>query len=98
VYTEGIVSAVDTLAVGNAIIELGGGRHSVGEQLDLSVGFTDVAAIGTRLDGERPLAVIHAATEADAVAAEQNLRSAFAISDEVPAQNPVIYGILEGQA
>jgi thymidine phosphorylase len=98
VHTEGIVSAVDTLAVGNAIIELGGGRHSVGEQLDLSVGFTDVAAIGTRLDGERPLAVIHAATEADAVAAEKNLRSAFAISDEAPAQNPVIYGILEGQA
>ncbi len=98
VHTEGIVSAVDTLAVGNAIIELGGGRHSVGEQLDLSVGFTDVAAIGTRLDGERPLAVIHAATEADAVAAEKNLRSAFAISDEAPARNPVIYGILEGQA
>jgi thymidine phosphorylase len=98
VHTEGIVSAVDTLAVGNAIIELGGGRHSVGEQLDLSVGFTDVAAIGTRLEGERPLAVIHAATEADAVAAEKNLRSAFAISDEAPAQNPVIYGILEGQA
>jgi thymidine phosphorylase len=98
VHAEGIVSAVDTLAVGNAIIELGGGRHSVGEQLDLSVGFTDVAAIGTRLDGERPLAVIHAATEADAVAAEKNLRSAFAVSDEAPALNPVIYGILEGQA
>ena len=96
VHAEGIVSAVDTLAVGNAIIELGGGRHSVGEQLDLSVGFTDVASIGARLDGEQPLAIIHAATEADAVLAERNLRSAFTLSDEVPDPNPVIYGILEG--
>ena len=96
VQAEGIVSAVDTLEVGNAIIELGGGRRRVGEQLDLSVGLTDVAAIGTRLDRERPLAIIHAATEADAAAAEEHLRSAYTLSAEAAGRNPVIYGILEG--
>jgi thymidine phosphorylase len=96
VHAEGTVSAVDTLAVGNAIIELGGGRRTVGETLDLSVGITDVASIGTRLEGEQPLATIHAATEEDAVLAERNLRAAFTLSDEAPEPNPVIYGILEG--
>ncbi len=94
----GIVSAVDTLAVGNAIIELGGGRHNVGERLDLSVGFTDIAAIGTRLDRERPLAVIHAASEADADAAERNLLAACSLSEEAPETRPVIYEILDGDA
>ena len=98
VHAEGIVSAVDTLAVGNAIIELGGGRHNVGEQLDLSVGFTDIAAIGTRLDGERPLAVIHAACEADADAAERDLLAACSLSEDAPETRPVIYEILAGDA
>ncbi|HSM30828.1 MAG TPA: thymidine phosphorylase [Woeseiaceae bacterium] len=98
VHAEGIVSAVDTLAVGNAIIELGGGRHNVGEQLDLSVGFTDIAAIGTRLDRERPLAVIHAAREADADAAERDLLAACSLSEDAPETRPVIYEILAGDA
>jgi thymidine phosphorylase len=96
VHAEGIVSAVDTFAVGNAIIELGGGRRTVGEKLDLSVGFTDVASIGTRLDADRPLAVIHAATDADAETAERNLLAACELSDEPAAARPVICGILEG--
>lgn len=98
VHAEGIVSAVDTFAVGNAIIELGGGRRTVGEKLDLSVGFTDVASIGTRVDAERPLAVIHAATDADARAAERNLLAACRLSSEVPETRSVICGILEGGA
>jgi len=96
VYAEGVVAAVNTRAVGNAIIELGGGRRKVGDRLDLSVGFTDVAAIGTTLGPERPLAVIHAASEADADLAEQNLRAACRLSAEAPAERPVIYRILEG--
>jgi thymidine phosphorylase len=98
VHAEGIVSAVDTFAVGNAIIELGGGRRTVGEKLDLSVGFTDVASIGTRLDADRPLAVIHAATETDARAAEGNLLAACRLSSEAPETRSVICGILEGGA
>jgi thymidine phosphorylase len=98
VHAKGIVSAVDTLAVGNAIIELGGGRHSVGEQLDLSVGLTDIAAIGTRLDGERPLAVVHAASEKDADVAERSLLAACSLSEDAPGTRPVIYEILDGDA
>jgi thymidine phosphorylase len=98
VRADGILAEVDTRAVGNAIIELGGGRRKVGDKLDLSVGFTDVASIGTRIDAERPLAVIHAATEADADAAESNLLAACRLSAETPEPRPVICGILEGRA
>jgi thymidine phosphorylase len=96
VYADGIVRAVDTRAVGNAIIELGGGRRKVGEALDLSVGFSSIAAVGTKLDKSSPLAVVHAASEDDAANAERDLLAAVSIGQEVPADRAVICEILTG--
>jgi len=96
VYASGIVTAIDTRAIGNAIIELGGGRRIVGEKLDLSVGFEHVAAIDTKVDDATPLAVIHAASEADAVVAERNLRAAVTLDDTMHAERPVVLEILTG--
>ncbi len=96
VYAKGMVTAVDTRAVGNAIIELGGGRREVGQKLDLSVGFSDLAPIGTELSSDRPLAVVHAASDADAEAAEKNLLQAIHLGDEPPAGRAVVAEILTG--
>ena len=96
VFGKGIVTDVDTRAIGNAIISLGGGRRQVGETLDLSVGFTAIAPTGTELDSERPLAVIHAATKSDADDAAQNLLNACTTGVSVPGERPVICEILTG--
>jgi thymidine phosphorylase len=96
VHAEGYLSAVNARAVGNAIIELGGGRRKVGEALDLSVGFSNIAPTGTHLDDEKPLAVVHAASDADADAAQQNLLAACQLDDSPPKDRPVIYEILTG--
>jgi len=96
VHAEGVLAEVDTRAVGNAIIELGGGRHEVGEKLDLSVGFTDVAPIGTLLDADRPLALVHAATAEDADIAEKNLLAACRLAAEAPEPRPAICRIMTG--
>ncbi|MGB5331005.1 MAG: thymidine phosphorylase [Woeseiaceae bacterium] len=96
VHADGIVARVNTRAIGNALIELGGGRRKVGESLDLSVGFSDIASIGTRVDSATPLAVIHAANEPDAIQAEKNLLAACTLSDDAPAGRPVICEILAG--
>ncbi len=96
VMAEGIVTAVDTRAVGNAIIELGGGRRRVGEALDLSVGFSRIAPIGTRLDADTPVAVVHAATEDAAKQAAAQLLAAVTLGEEAPGERPVICEILTG--
>lgn len=96
VHADGVLSVVNTRAVGDALIELGGGRRVVGEQLDLSVGFSDFAALGTRLDSETPLAIVHAASEADADRARNSLLAACSFADEAAAANPVISEILTG--
>jgi len=96
VHAGGTVCAVDTRAIGNAIIELGGGRRQVGEALDLSVGFSGVASAGTELDEHTPLAVIHAASEDDAAVAESNLLAAVSVGQKAPADRPVVCEILTG--
>jgi len=96
IHAAGYLASVDTRGVGNAIIELGGGRHRVGEALDLSVGFSDFASVGTLLDGETPLAVVHAASEDDAAQAEELLLAACTTVADEPAKAPVISEILTG--
>jgi thymidine phosphorylase len=96
VRAEGFVTSVDTRAIGNAIIELGGGRRKVGEALDLSVGFSNIAPVGTALDGDTPLAVVHAASDSAADKAEQNLLAACELGESPPETRSVIGEILTG--
>jgi thymidine phosphorylase len=97
VHATGFLTQVNTRGVGNAIIELGGGRHRVGEVLDLSVGFSDIASIGTLLDENTPLAVVHAASDADAAQAEAMFREACVITVDAPETAPVISEIRTGK-
>jgi thymidine phosphorylase len=98
VHAQGVLESVDTRAVGNAIIELGGGRRKVGEKLDLSVGFSALAPIGTQLDADRPLAIVHAASDSAAEQAAEHLLAAVTTGDADAAVRPVICDILTGDA
>jgi len=93
---QGCLAALDTRAIGNAVIELGGGRRRVGEPIDHSVGFSGIAALGTRLDRQTPLAVVHAATRPDAERAADAFRAACTFAAEAPATRPVIETIVSG--
>lgn len=90
----GYIGSVDTFALGNAIIELGGGRKTLGEELDLSVGLTDVAPVGGRVDSDRPLAIVRASSEDAAGIAAAMIRDAYKISASPPAQRPLVYATL----
>jgi len=87
----GYLAAVDAFRLGSAIIELGGGRRRLGDALDLSVGLADVASVGTRVDDQVPLAVIHANSEAAAGSAAALVLEACTISDEQPEAGTIIY-------
>ena len=46
------------------LFPVGGGRRQASDTIDYSVGFSDMARLGDSVDGQRPLAVIHAKDEA----------------------------------
>jgi thymidine phosphorylase len=80
----GIVTAIDTRAIGVAVIGLGGGRTRPQDDIDHAVGFTDLAGLGVGVGPERPLGTVHARDEASAEAAARALAAACAIGADAP--------------
>jgi thymidine phosphorylase len=88
--SSGIIESVATRDIGLAVVALGGGRTRPEDSIDHAVGFTDLAGLGERVDAERPIGVVHARTDAQADAAAEALRQAYAVSDSAPAGTPLI--------
>jgi thymidine phosphorylase len=86
----GLVTAINTRALGVAVVALGGGRSTPGTAIDPSVGLTDVAGIGDEVGSNRPLCRVHARSEADADSASQAIQRAYEIGDEPPAGRPIV--------
>ncbi|WP_457597577.1 thymidine phosphorylase [Hydrogenimonas sp.] len=93
---EGYVVAIDTRAVGMAVVALGGGRVRPQDTIDYTVGLTDILPLGERADAHRPLAYVHARSDADYDEAARRLRDAYSISKTPPASlPPLIYTRIE---
>ncbi|MCM8736465.1 thymidine phosphorylase [Azospirillum sp. A1-3] len=87
----GFVGAIDTRGVGMAVVALGGGRTKTTDTIDFAVGFDEIAGLGDPVGpGERPLAILHARTEAQADEAERRLRASVTVGDTAPARGPLI--------
>ncbi|MEY0233014.1 thymidine phosphorylase [Providencia manganoxydans] len=93
VYAEksGIVSAMDTRALGMSVVTLGGGRRKATDPIDYSVGLSDIAALGATVDSQTPLAIIHANSEKAWEEAAKEVRAAMVISDKAPETTPMVY-------
>jgi thymidine phosphorylase len=88
---EGVVAAIDTRAVGVAVIALGGGRTRPSDSIDPSVGFDALAPIGAAVGPDAPIGRVHARTEAGAEAAADALRAAYAVGAAAPLlRDPVL--------
>jgi len=87
----GVVVAIDTRAIGIAVVELGGGRMRAADAIDHSVGFTALAGLGATLGKERPLAKVHARDAATADRAARSIRGAYKLGDGAPPAAKVVY-------
>lgn len=86
----GHVTRIDGEALGLAVVALGGGRMKGGDRINPSVGLSDIAGLGEEISTGLPLAIIHAASEAEADVAEAAVRAAFTVGDEEVAEPPLI--------
>jgi thymidine phosphorylase len=80
----GVVTRVDALTIGLVVVALGGGRRRADDAIDPAVGLTDVRGPGDRVGPDRPLAVVHARSTADAEVAARVLRGAVTVADGPP--------------
>jgi thymidine phosphorylase len=88
--SPGRVEGIATRAIGLAVVALGGGRTRPQDAIDHAVGLTHLAGLGEAVNGERPLGLVHARTEAQAEAAGETLRRAYTLSDAAPAETPIV--------
>ena len=78
---RGVLVAMDTRAIGLAVVALGGGRARASDVVDPRVGLSHIRPLGTALQAGEPLLQVHAATAADAEAACSALLTAMTIAD-----------------
>ncbi|TGD98572.1 thymidine phosphorylase [Methylobacterium nonmethylotrophicum] len=86
----GRVSAIATRDLGVAVIGLGGGRTRPQDAIDHAVGLTDLAGLGDEVGPDRPLAVVHAQSEAEAERAAAAVTAAYRIGSAAAAERGVI--------
>ncbi|KAF2083416.1 thymidine phosphorylase [Saccharata proteae CBS 121410] len=79
VLADGVVTAVDTRAVGLAVVALGGGRTTPSDEVDTAVGFSALRFPGEAVGKGSPLGVVHARTEAKAEEGARALRAAYTV-------------------
>lgn len=75
----GVVTKVDTRAVGMVVVSLGGGRTRPQDPVDHAVGLTGLADVGDEVGSDRPLGYVHARTDLQAVQAAGLLRAAYRV-------------------
>lgn len=88
----GRIVAMDTRAIGVALIDLGGGRRRPQDKIDHRVGVSEFQPVGAELGPDRPLCLIHAADEAGWDRAAAAVRAAVKIGESPP---PVTSPILD---
>ncbi|MFG0832553.1 thymidine phosphorylase [Aeromonas bivalvium] len=88
---SGFVTAMDTRELGLAVVAMGGGRRAAGDKLDYAVGLTDFIRLGQSVEADKPLALIHAQTEAQFAEAARMVQAAVKIGDTRPQALPEVY-------
>ncbi|MFO1002381.1 MAG: thymidine phosphorylase [Planctomycetaceae bacterium] len=91
---DGVISAMDTEALGLVIISLGGGRRKMGDPIDHSVGLEMLVRIGDRVSRGTPLVKIFS-DQPEAVI--PSLRAAIQISETGKAPELIVERIGESQ-
>ncbi len=89
---NGTISAINTRALGIAIVAIGGGRTDPLAAIDHAVGLTSIAGLGQHVGpSDRPLALAHVQTPDDLARVSEAVNQAFQIGGP-PEVNQIIAG------
>jgi len=84
---DGFVASVDGLAIGNVIVEIGGGRMLAHDKIDNAIGFRCNLKTGDKVSKGQGIGTVFCRDRAQFESVSEKLRNAFTIADE-PVQKP----------
>ena len=92
---SGYIAGFDAKVIGQAVVNLGGGRLKKEDLIDYAVGIETVKKIGDEIKEGEPILYIHANTETQGLLQIETLRSSIKISKEPVAKAKEILDIIE---
>lgn len=92
---SGFVSEIDTCALGNAIVEIGGGRTKAEDSIDPAVGFACEKYIGDEIRAGETLGILFCRNENQAHLISEKLQNAYKISESQPQKMELIREIIQ---
>jgi thymidine phosphorylase len=93
---HGFVTRIDMRAVGMIVVRLGGGRLRAEDAIDPAVGLSALSPIGQVVDEQKPLAVVHAASQSAWEEAAAAVQAAMTIGAQRPADKSAVAGRMGG--
>ena len=92
---EGFIAAMDTRAIGVAVVEIGGGRRDAADAIDHSVGYDQLIGLGAMVEAGDLIGRVHAADEAAADHAAAALQNAIRYSPDAPSPPDPVLGRID---
>ncbi|MDY0022459.1 thymidine phosphorylase [Arenimonas caeni] len=94
----GWLAAIDTRALGEAVVDLGGGRRHGDDRIDTRVGLDAIVPVGSAIEAGQPLLRVHAADDAALSATLARLAPCFRIDERPPAGQPLVLARIDAKA
>ena len=88
---RGFIKSIQTRNLGLILIELGGGRKHINDQINFSVGFENVIDVGNTVDLSTPLVTVHSSSKDVFEKVKNGIQSCFEISEEKVDKLATIY-------
>jgi thymidine phosphorylase len=86
----GRLTAMDTRAIGVALIDLGGGRRTTQDKIDHRVGISEFQPVGAQVGPEQPICLIHGADENSWSRAVVAIRAAVKVGEAAASERSPI--------
>jgi thymidine phosphorylase len=87
----GFVRAIDVRALGECVVDLGGGRRTPGAAIDHATGLAEVRGFGESVHANDVLALVHARHHAQAEVAVLKVHAAIEVGPEAPSPQPLLH-------
>ena len=92
----GYVQKLDAKTVGETVVQLGGGRERVSDEIDPRVGVECLKHVGDEVKLDEPVFIVHAASQRAAEEASEKLIGGLSVSNKNVAALPLILAASDG--
>jgi thymidine phosphorylase len=87
---DGYIHEIDGTALGQIVVELGGGRQREDDRIDHSVGLSEIAPLGKKMKKGQPIALLHCSEKTIGPKITKAVQNAIVLGSEAPTLRTLI--------